>query len=118
VIRAPVSRGQLRAEVERRLPFDAEVAISVPATTRNWNTITAIRKVLMREPTYWSRTSWPQEQPRIRVEAISQIAWTAISLITRDTADAGCRKEEAFEAPGGARLSCASVREAGDVYTV
>jgi hypothetical protein len=46
VIRAPVSRGQLRAEVERRLPFDAEIAIYVPATTRNWNTITAIRKVL------------------------------------------------------------------------
>jgi hypothetical protein len=118
VIRAPVSRGQLRAEVERRLPFDAEIAICVPATTRNWNTITAIRKVLdaganllVKNELAAGAASDPRRShlpDRLDGDLAHQ----------RDTADAGCRKEEAFEAPGGARLSCASVREAGDVYTV
>jgi hypothetical protein len=85
VIRRPVTRVQLRAELARRLPFDAEIMIcqgreivlkilardnrfvfgvyrrhmkvisylgtfdrlfGVPVTTRNWNTITAIARVL------------------------------------------------------------------------
>ena len=57
VIRRPVTRAQLRAELARRLPFDTAIMIigylgtfdrlfGAPATTRNWNTITAIARVL------------------------------------------------------------------------
>lgn len=69
VIRQPVTQARLRATVARELPFDADInrfilgvyrrqmkaigylgtldrLFGVPATTRNWNTMIAIAKVL------------------------------------------------------------------------
>src|SRR6266705_2648055 len=59
VVRKPGSRATFRAELLRKLPFEAEVVLcdgrdliqldklfGVPATTRNWNTIVAIVRIL------------------------------------------------------------------------
>jgi uncharacterized protein (DUF1697 family) len=86
VIRQPVSRAQLRAEVERRLPFDAEIMICdgrdiLRLLSRDFFAGHPVRSDIVRFVSLMSRR--PRSEPRLPMKLPSEGKWL-LKVLARD----------------------------------